>query len=327
MVCRWLCPVFWTLFCLGLACVIVLPVRAAEYVVTPSLTLRETYDDYVYFQDIDDFEHLISPAFEVNAGTETAQWQAACAWNISKYQRHDELDSVDQTYRLSASAAPSPLLQLNISGGYTYDYTFTSTLEESGLVAERSRRSSATVRPGATIVLTPRNTLEFSYDFNKTHYDLERYSDYVVHGLNLSWFHDLRNERTRIICAISGNGVNFEQDVGDVKQRTYRAMAGLDHRWTETLKVTLTAGAHYTESKFPKTELVFVPPASLTTTTRTVEEDNTGFICEGGLNWRFEPVTLSARVSRDIAPSIYGEVMTRDRISAGLGYRYHQHAL
>ncbi|HID30053.1 MAG TPA: hypothetical protein EYP19_08620, partial [Desulfobacterales bacterium] len=311
----------WTLFCLGSGYLNVLPVRAAEYVITPSITLRETYDDSVYLEDTDDFEHRISPALSLDATTETAAWQATCAWDILEYQRQDELDSVQQTYGLSGTLSPSTLLQLNLSGRYAYDYTFASTLEESGVVAERSRRRSTTVAPGSTIVLTPRNTLELSYQFNKTEYDLEDYDDYVVHGPNLTLSHDLKNERTRFLCVLGGNWTNFDQNDQDVRQRTYRAQVGVDHQWTETLQVTLTAGAGYTESKFSRTELVFVPPGSVTTTTETVKEDQTTFILDGSLSWRLEPITFSVGVNRDIAPSIYGEVMTSDRISANLGYR------
>ena len=178
VVSRWVCPVSWILFCVCLGYLMVLPVGAAEYVITPSVKLRETYDDNVYFRDVDDFEHLISPALKVDARTETAEWQATCAWDISEYQEHDELDSVDQAYRLSGTVSPGTLLQLNISGKYVRDYTFVSTLEESGLVAERSGRNSATVRPGATFILDPRNTLQFSYEFNKTQYEIESYPDY-----------------------------------------------------------------------------------------------------------------------------------------------------
>jgi opacity protein-like surface antigen len=301
---RWLCSVFWTLLFLGSGCLVVLPVRAAEYVVTPSLTLRETYDDNVYFEDSDDFEHLIAPALELEAQTDRARVQTACSWNISKYRRRDELDSVQQAYQLSGTLSPSTLLQLNLSGRYAYDYTFTSTLEESGLVAERSRRSSVTVQPGATIVVTPRNTLELSYQFNKTRYDLERYGDYVGHGLNFSLSHALRNERSRLIFVLSGNEATFDQNDEDVRQRTCQAQTGVDHQWTETFQVTLTAGASYTESKSVERE-----------------EEATAFVMNGALNWLLEPMTLSVSVNRGIVPSIYGEVTTSDRVGAVLGYR------
>lgn len=299
----------------------VLPVRAAEYVITPSVTLRETYDDSVYLEDTDDFEHRISPALSLDATTETAVWQATCAWDILEYQRQDELDSVHEAYGLSGTLSPTTLLQLNISGQYARDHTFASTLEESGVVAERSRRSSATVGSSATITLTPRNTLAFSYQFNKTDHDLEDYGEYIFHGPNLTFSHDLKNERTRILCVLGGNWANFDQNDQDVRQRTYRAQAGVDHQWTETFQVTLTAGSSYRESKFSRTELVFVPPASITTTTETVREDQTTFIFDGTLSWRLDPITFSAGVNRGIAPSIYGELMTNDRVSAVLGYQ------
>jgi uncharacterized protein (PEP-CTERM system associated) len=193
---RLVCLVLGVLSYLVLGYLMVMPTRATEYIITPSITLCETYDDNVYFRDIDDFEHPISPALKMDAKTKTGEWQAECAWDIVKYQRHDELDSVDQAYGLSASTAASPLLQLNIAGRYTRDYTFASTLEESGLVAERSERNTITVQPRAAIIMTPRNTLEFSYQFNRTEYDLESYPDYVSHDPNLTWFHDLMNERT-----------------------------------------------------------------------------------------------------------------------------------
>jgi hypothetical protein len=320
----WLCPVFWILFHLSLGYLMMQPAMAAEYLVTPSVKVQETYDDNIYFRDIDDFEHRISPSLRVDARTETAECQATCAWDIWEYQDHDELDSVDQTYRLSASAAPSPLLQLSISGDYVYDYTFTSTLEESGLVAERSRRNSATVRPGAAIVLSPRDTLEFLYGFNKTEYDFEGYPDHVLHGLNLILFHALTNERTRIIWAVGADQADFEDDGGDVKQRTYRALAGLDHQFTEKLEFRLTAGARYTESEFPRTESVFIPPDSVVITTKTEEEEDSGYIVDGTLQWRAEKLGLSASVNRDVTPSIYGELITRNRVSAGLTYQWSE---
>ena len=340
MVSRWLCSVFWIQFCLCLGCFIVLPVRAAEYVITPSVKVRETYDDNVYFRNVDDFEHLISPALKLDVRTDRARWQATCAWDITEYQDHDELDSVDQTYRLSATVSPSTLLQLNISGHYVDDYTFDSTLEESGILAERSRRSSSTVQPGAAFILDHRNTLEFSCEFNKTRYELESYPDYVVHGLNLMWFHDLTNERTRIIYMLSGNKTvfegnedyyfegddgNFAQKKADVRQRTYRVLAGMDHQLTETLRVSVKAGAHYTESEFPSFQRVEYDVESGINKQYYIydieKKSDTGFILDGALTWHLELITLSASVNRDVTPSIYGENITRDRVSAALKYR------
>lgn len=163
-----------------------------------------------------------------------------------------------------------------------------------------------------------------SVGFTKTQYLLESYPDYRLHGLGVSWFHDLLNERTRIIWAVSADQADFEDDDGDVKQRTHRARAGLDHRFTETLQFQLTAGTRYTESEFPRTESVFTPPDSVEITTKTEEEGDSAFIVDGTLQWGAEKLGLSASVNRDVTPSIYGEVITRNRVSAGFIYQWSE---
>jgi hypothetical protein len=303
---------------------IVGPAWAAEYIFTPSLELRETYDDNVFLRDIDDFEHLIAPALTLDARTDRAHWQTSAAWDISEYQRHSELDTVDQAYQVSVDMAPRDVWQVSLTGQYVDDYTFRSALEESGIVAERSKRKSATVEPGVAVVLNPRNTLTWTYEFNKTQYRFEDYPDYRVHGLHMSWFHDLLNERSRVIGTVGASEVDFEADYGDTTQRTYRALAGLDHRFSDTLHVQLTAGIRYTESEFPRTEVVFDPPDQIRFITKTVEENDSGFIVDGTLDWRLEKVGLSATVNRDVAPSIYGEIVTRDRVRAGLTYHWSE---
>jgi hypothetical protein len=282
---------------------------AAEYVVTPSIHLQETYDDNVYFRNVDDFELLISPGLDLEARTEKGELKTSATWDISEYHRHNELDSVDQTYRLSAGLMPTDLYRLDFAGEYKDDYTFFSALEESGLLAERSRRKRATLQPGVVMALDPRNSLGVSYDFVKTQYHLERYSDYRVHGLNVTWAHDLMNERTSIICSVSGNQVDYDQTDGDTKQQTLIGLVGVDHEFSEALQVTLQAGARYTESEFTSGVL-------------TVDDDDTGFVVDGTLGWRLERFTLSANVNRDFRPSIYGENTTRDRVRASLGYRF-----
>lgn len=306
---RSVCLVFWMLFNLSLLFFAVVDASGVEYVVTPSINLQETYDDNVYFRNVDDFEHLISPGLVLEARTEKGELKTSGTWDISEYHRHDELDSVDQTYRLSASLMPTDLCRLDFSGEYIDDYTFVSALEESGLVADRSRRKRATVEPGVVMVLDPRNSLGVSYDFVKTQFDLEGYSDYRVQGLTLIWAHDLMNERTSIICSVSGNQVDYDQTDGDTKQQTFIGLVGVDHQFSEAFQVALQAGARYTESEFTSGVL-------------TVDDDDTGFVVDGTLGWRLERFTLSANVNRDFRPSIYGENTTRDRVRASLGYRF-----
>lgn len=320
----WLCSIFWMLFLLSLGWGVLVPAWSAEYVFTPSVELRETYDDNLFLRDIDDFEHLIAPSLKLDARTDRARWQAAAAWDISEYQRHSELDTVDQAYNLSVDMAPSDSWQWSLSGQYVDDYTFLSALEESGIVADRSRRKSATVQPGASFMLDFRNTLAWTYEFNNTQYEFEGYPDYRLHSLNISWFHDLLNERTRVIGTVGAGRADFEADNGEITQHNYQVLAGLGHQFTERLQIRLTAGARYTESEFPRTEYVFLPPDSIRVTTRTVEDEDSDFIMDGTLDWHLEKIGLSANVNRGVVPSIYGELINRDRLRGRFTYQWSE---
>jgi hypothetical protein len=215
--------------------------------------------------------------------------------------------------------------RLELSGNYIRDYTFTETLEELGVVAERSVRTTASVQPSAIIELTPRNRIEAVYDFNKTQYRLDRYPDYRAHGLSLTWVHDQMNERTSIIFQLGGSQVDYAIVDEDLRQQTLQGLIGINHRFTETFQVTLKGGVRHTDSRVPKTEFIFVPPYFVFTDTKTVRERDTGFILYSQLGWRSEKTTVSAEVIRDFIPSIYGEDITRDRVRASLRYQFLEH--
>lgn len=299
----------WFLFCFLLACGATASTWAADYSVTPSVKLRETYDDNVFLKEVDDLEHRISPAVELGMSTEKADVKATGTLDISEYERHNEFDSLDQEYGLSVDLTPSALWQAGFSGRYVDDYTFVSALEESGVLAERARRKRASVDPYVTIALDDRNSLKAGYSFTKAQYNLDAYSDYRVHGGTLSWYHSLTNERTRLIFSVGASRADFYRTGQDVVQKTYRGFLGLEHQFTEALSLTVLAGPRYTESEFPRGG-------------GSVEEDDSGIVLDGTLDWRLEErLSLSANANRDVAQSIYGENMTRDRARVGFMYR------
>ena len=53
---------------------------ASEHVITPSVKVGETYDDNVFLQDVDDFEHLISPGVRLDSRTDRTELEATCTW-------------------------------------------------------------------------------------------------------------------------------------------------------------------------------------------------------------------------------------------------------
>jgi len=296
-----------------------IPARAAEYVLAPSVKLRETYDDNVFLRGVDDFEHRISPGVILEARSETAEAQADVALDISDYQDNNELDTVDEYYKLSTSVLASPKLRLSLNGSYIRDHTFSDALQE-GIVAERSRRNSGTVQPALSMAFTPRDNIDFSYGYNNTQYEFEEYPDYTYNYLNLAWYHTLANERTTAILELGGSRADFDLEIDENKQQGLSGVVGFDYSLTETFHVTLKGGIRYTESKYPTTKIVFEPPFFVTKTETEKDTDIT-YLFFGNLVWNLERFRMSAEASRDIMPSLYGEEITRDRLMAVLRYR------
>ncbi|MCG2757929.1 MAG: outer membrane beta-barrel protein [Desulfobacteraceae bacterium] len=293
------------MFYVVLSCLMVLPAGAAEYIVTPSITARETYDDNVFYYDVEDFEHLVSPALDLEARTERWKVQASLNGDISEYQSHSELNTVDQSHQISADIFTTATSQIGVSGSYLRDYTFTSALEELGVIAERSIRTATQIQPNARIELDPRNSLECFYRLNKTQYRLGTYPDNRNQDLNIIYIHKLKNELTSLSLQLGGSQADYTIGNETGKHQGLQILAGIDHPVSETFKLTLKAGARFTESDFPGIDM---------------QRDETVVISSGFL-WSFERTTVSANITRDSSSSIYGEDVTRDRISAALRYR------
>jgi hypothetical protein len=300
---------FFTVICLGWALFFSTDLRAAEYTVTPALTVRGGYNDNVFFKEAGDVELRVSPALDVIAKTEKAHMEAGAVLDMWEYKRLNEFDSTEQRYRLSVGLTPGDLWQTGVSGTYTDDYTFVSTLEETGVLADKSRRKRSTVDPYVTAVLDARNTLRGGYSFVETNFDLDRYPDYRIHGASLTWSRALLNEKTVFFCSAGLSDAVYKQTAGDTEQLTYRTVIGWEHRFTEILKGTFSVGPTYSDSDFYRAGTL-------------VSEDATDIYLDADLEWNPQRLSLSAHLDYDIDHSIYGENLTRARIRGTLGYRW-----
>jgi len=287
------------------------PVRAAEYGVTASLKFREGYDDNVFFKGVSDFAHEITPSLALAAVTENSSLQAGASLDITDYQRHDELDTVDQYYQILAGLSPTPRLLLDLTGTYVLDHTFRSALEETGIIADRDKRKKATVSPMATFRLAPRDQLQLFYGLSSTQFEDDRTADYVDHDLRLSWRHALRNERTNVVLILGGSDTDYGDTINNpgekLRQRSVGGVMGFDHQLSETSTLRLVAGPRYTNSEFRGSE--------------KDDEQSVGFLGDAVLTWRSERTTVSMKANQGYVPSTRGENVNRSRVNLDLGYR------
>ncbi len=141
----------------------VIPVSAdQQHGITASLRLRETYDDNIQFTGDDDFIHEISPAIALSAVSELTELQFSAEIDIIEYQNNGSLSSVDQYYQALGGLALEERVELDLVATYVKDTTFSSELEETGIVVKSTDRTTSRSKPRSNILAeAPRQNAAF----------------------------------------------------------------------------------------------------------------------------------------------------------------------
>ncbi|MGB6378901.1 MAG: hypothetical protein WBG24_19505, partial [Syntrophobacteria bacterium] len=212
----------------------VIPVSAdQQHGITASLGLRETYDDNVQFEGDDDFIHVISPSIAFSGVSELTELQFSAEIDIIEYQNNGSLSSVDQYYQAHGGLALEERVELYLAASYVKDTTFSSELEETGIVVRATDRTAAVLNPVATFWLRPRDRMQFSYRYDDTSYDSDNFRDYVAHNLRSAWLHELKDEKTTLGFLVGATRVDFGDTVDNPNQDrtddTIRVGVQVDH--------------------------------------------------------------------------------------------------
>jgi len=286
---------------------------ATEYGTAASISLRETYDDNVFLQGDSDFILEVRPSLALSAVSDRAEFQVAASYDVSRYQKQDELNTVDQFYQLLASFAATPRLSFSLEGTFVIDYTFRYALEVEGVRANRNQRHVAQATPSMRYELGPRDSIEIAYNPYMVEYqrsDSDR-RDYKGHDVNLGWIHHLKNERTTLKLLVGADQTDYDdnQDNPDekIRDRTLRTSASVQHKFSETTTVEGSAGVRFTDSRVHDGE--------------SSTDQTAGFLGHFLLTRRFERATLLASLNRSYSPSTFGEGATRDSARLNVNYR------
>ena len=289
----------------------VIPVSAdQQHGITASLELRETYDDNVQFRGDDDFIHKISPSIALSAVSELTELQFSTEIDIIEYQNNGNLSSVDQYYQALGGLKLEERVELDLAASYVKDTTFSSELEETGIVVRATDRTAAAVNPVATFWLRPRDRMQLYYRYEDTSYDSDNFRDYTVHTLRSAWLHELKDEKTTLGFIVGASRVDFGDTVDnpneDRTDDTIGAGVQVDHWFSERFIVNLKAGVRRTKSDIDGGD----------------NNTDTGFVGDLAARWISERSSLSARVNHNVVPSAAGQLVNRTRVNLGLDYRF-----
>jgi hypothetical protein len=238
---------FPVLFLLTLAPV---PLYAELTTVTPSVSLREEYNDNVFSQLSDrhgDFITTLAPALEFSRSSERGSAVLAGGLSELLYLRNSSSDALGFFARSSGNYALTPRLVLSADLGGSKDSSASSINPATSLVTT-SRILHQNYRLGAKYQASEPLSCALSVGLGRDDYDSPAYLDTKHFLAGSTIVYDLGRlfPGTELVQAL-----NLNRDTTDISQvDTLGATLGLSKSLNEFWQVSLSGGGNYSHSRF-----------------------------------------------------------------------------
>jgi hypothetical protein len=314
---------YWTVMSVFMAIFLCSPfVLAADWSVSPRLSITESYDTNVLFsqdQKIDDFVTYVQPAVSGTYRTRRLDVTLDAALGIEKYIQEEDLDTVDEDYRGSFTYALFQTLGLTLGGFFRKDTSLETELAEAGLLVNREDRRRYGGNVGLNYTYSPR--LSFSGAW---------YRSYIEYPDNPSDLQGYRSDSLDFIAQyiltprniLTGNVIYSVTDydpqsaetfsITDRSITNYTFLPAFRHYLAETSYIFGGIGYRYTESEF---KIVQKPPFDQIFPDSDISERTDGFIYDFGVHKDWKKGSWELTAGRDQYSSLEGISFERDRIA------------
>lgn len=281
---------------------------AGEWTITPELSLSETYDDNLMFKDISDFEHRIVPSLKADMKSDRSRVNMSARVDVLRFHDHTDYNRENQNYFAGGEFDVSERLTVKMGGRFKIDYTFESELEESGIIADKSRRSQYYLLPGIRYNLDERSRLDLDFSYTERDNKDRGRADFWSAGGDIVWSRILLDQKTTILGGAGVEQVDFDSRGKKGEHIIYSVFVGMDRSLSERLMVEFRGGPTWTRSSFDN-------PGG------KEKQTAAGLALNARLIWEMtEKARLSLGYNHGQYQSVYAENITRDRIQAGLEY-------
>ena len=282
---------------------------SAEVLLSPTVTVRATYDDSTLGKGESDGELALSPAATLDMRGEASRAVIRARLDAYRYLDHDEYARENAQVSADLTRSPSARLDLRLGGRWSRDHTVEDEFEESGVTTEKVARNTWSASPGLTFRLTERDELSVDATGTLVDYELSAYTDYWLTGLTASWSRALADGLWRVVVQAGGQVYGFDRTDGDTDQQVLSLLAGVAWKATELLEFQAMAGVSHTSS-----EVTFDRYPQLDS-----DDDQTTFSGSVSGTWTDRVWRLTLSADRAQSPSTYGELVTRDRLRLAFG--------
>jgi hypothetical protein len=233
-------------------------VWAADTTVIPSISLTGLYDDNVSFKrgnrknnrddetenkEGEDYIYAISPMIKFDYKTEINRIVAEAILNYKSYIDNDNLNALNQQYKLEGDSNFTELLTFFTDLNYTKDNTLESQLDEEGKVMPRQDRGRYDLKGGLFFNLTELIRVGGDYRYRQTNYGEEHTEDYNDDMVSFIYNQRLKNQLDTLRFRTS----YAYREVRTHETNTYRMVFGWNRSFSETFNVGVFLGGRFTE--------------------------------------------------------------------------------
>lgn len=306
--------------------------RAADWALSPSLSLSSTYDSNtdLRFEDQEaDFITSIKPRFVVTGQTEQDQFNLDTTVNGMVYVKDDQLDRVETSNSASWSRQWSPRFSSNLGAAFTKTTALESQLQEAGIRTILADQYNYSLRARGSCVLSEGWSVSLAGNVGRTWYPDKQFpdADDAMGNLTLTWkyspFDTFGMDNIYSLKHYSGytDSPISSQTVQYVRPGLY-----WEHAFSETMSLLLGAGYRMTgtELKYYVPVLEFVPPDRYRLMGRLVTDASTtssyDFWTTLRKSWT-ERLSSNLSAGRDQYSDTEGETYNHMFVGTGLSYR------
>ena len=127
-----------------------MPARA-EILLSPTVTVRASYDDSTLGKGESDGELALSPAATLDMRGEASRAVFKARLDAYRYLDHDEYARENAQVSADLTHSPGARLDLRLAGRWSRDHTVEDEFEESGVTTEKVARNTWSASPGLPV--------------------------------------------------------------------------------------------------------------------------------------------------------------------------------
>lgn len=307
--------------CLFLVFAFVETCEAAEWSASPSIQLREDYDDNILLSTQSHqavTSTWVTPKLDFGAAFDTWQVNGETGLTRRYFPGHSNLNTDAQNLSLGSSyTAERDVWQLNASSSKTSYLAGATISPETGLFTQNVSSDTNTVSPSWTWLMTESTQLQLTYSYSDISFvsnvstGLFDYSSSTASATLSNQF----DVSTKIFLQPSYSVFRVPATTFESKTKSYQV--GVTRSLSETMNATFSIGERSTlnQQEVATCALSFGPLCLMPGPQQTASNRNASSIFNASLDKQFELVHLTAAASRSFAPSAVSRLERTDSAS------------